>query len=89
MFTIDVQDVYDLWDLQKGVCAYTGVVMSLGKEDYTTVVSIDRRDNANGYTRENIVLCTSLANTLKHDKPIDVWLDQCGNTNSIPIDNGA
>jgi hypothetical protein len=68
-FTISEQDIHDLWDRQKGLCAVSGMPMSL---EHGTVanhnlrkVSVDRIDNSRGYHIDNIQLVIWQVNCAK------------------------
>ena len=63
--TITIDDLKELWRIQKGKCYWLGIDMSL--EDlfipYSPfAVSVDRLDSEKGYHKGNIVLTTRFAN---------------------------
>ena len=63
--TITIEDLKELWSIQKGKCYWLGIDMSL--EDlfipYSPfAISVDRLNSENGYHRGNIVLTTRFAN---------------------------
>ena len=72
-----------LYDGQNGRCALTGVPMSLerggdwygGKNPF--VCSMDRIDNALGYTVGNIHLATARSNNLRGDTPLKEFVKFC------------
>lgn len=54
--TITAQDLQEQWDLQKGVCALTGLPLELrtGGHDRKATASVDRIDSDVGYFPDNI-----------------------------------
>ena len=63
--TITIEDLKELWSIQKGKCYWLGIDMSL--EDlfipYSPfAISVDRLNSENGYHRGNIVLTTRFPN---------------------------
>ena len=54
-------------------CAYTGQVMThkRGIGRLGTNISLDRIDNTKGYTKDNIIFCTTAFNDLKGSVTID------------------
>jgi hypothetical protein len=65
--TITRLDLIAQWDKQKGICVYSNQPMTFVVGKRKTNVSIDRVDNTQGYTPDNIVLCCSLINAMKTD----------------------
>jgi hypothetical protein len=63
-FTITVQDIIDLWQLQGGLCALSGLPMTQCTRDLYSF-HIDQREPGAGYTRENVQLCCQAMNSLK------------------------
>jgi hypothetical protein len=66
---ITLEDVLELWELQKGRCALTGLFMTFhkdgsGRRDLN--VSIDRIDPDVEYLVTNIQLVCLRVNTMKH-----------------------
>ena len=63
--TITIDDLKELWEIQKGKCYWLGIDMSLEdlfKSNSPFSVSVDRLDSSRGYHRDNIVLTTRFAN---------------------------
>jgi len=48
------------------VCPILGIKLEHGKKDWTTSPSIDRIDNDKGYTLDNVIVVSSLANSIKN-----------------------
>lgn len=74
-FTIATEDLLDLREKQGGKCYYTWYDMEywyIHYKEWTTAdktklqLSCDRLDNNRGYTKENIVLCCTIANKMKN-----------------------
>jgi hypothetical protein len=68
-FSIEEYDIHDLWDKQQGLCAISGMPMSLVHGTVTKhnlqKVSVDRIDNDQGYHLHNIQLVTWQVNCAK------------------------
>ncbi len=76
---INLQDLKDLWEKQKGFCAYSGVPMTWDDSNRYTTVSIDRIDSSKGYVRGNIAFCCFIVNIMKTDMPVEHFLWWCRN----------
>lgn len=63
-FNITFEDLENLWKAQSGKCLYTGWTMTTKTKDLT-LVSIERKDNAIGYTKDNVVLVCWCVNRAK------------------------
>ena len=66
--TIDY--LVDLYHKQAGNCYYTGTRMIFGWADgkiHHDSLSLDKKDPAKGYTKENVVWCSYLVNTMKNN----------------------
>ena len=69
VWDIELEDVLELWDKQKGKCALTGLFMTYHKDgsgNRGLNASIDRIDPDIEYLVTNIQLVCSRANTMKH-----------------------
>ena len=75
--SITLEDVKRLFAAQDGKCYYTGLPMSFAINDINQA-TIDRKESAIGYTKENIVLCTWAANLMKSDLDMDKFIELCG-----------
>ena len=73
---ITYEDLVNLWDNQKGLCALTGYTMSYTIGDMRKV-SIDRVDSDKGYTKDNIQLVCRLTNKAKSNMPNDEFIAMC------------
>lgn len=75
-FTITTETVWELWKLQAGLCAYSGVEMTC-EFNCPHTISIDRIDSTRGYEPDNVVLCCAHVNLMKRlDLPAD-FIDWC------------
>ena len=75
-FTIEHEDLNDLWVKQEGRCAMSGVFLThhrdgSGVKEYNA--SIDRISSIKGYTPDNIQLVTYRINLMKHTLPVDMF----------------
>ena len=70
-FNLDIDDLIDQWNLQNGLCYYSGLIMkSEGKVNGFQVwqsPSIDRKVPDMGYTKGNIVWCCFSINAFKQN----------------------
>lgn len=63
-FSIDRDYLYTLWDIQNGMCSYTGWPMTFETHDQF-LVSIDRIDSSFGYVEGNTQLTSWIVNRAK------------------------
>ena len=63
-FDLDDQYILDLWDIQNGKCALTGVPLSLKTNDLTAI-SIDRIDSKKGHIKGNVQIVCQWVNYAK------------------------
>jgi len=75
---ISVDDLQHLWDEQRGMCAYSGVPMSLQKGELTRV-TVDRIDSQQGYLRGNVTLCSYSVNLMKRDFTVSEFKEHIEN----------
>jgi len=78
-FSLSVDDILKMWISQNGRCAITGdeITIDVGRGHVLTNLSIDRRDSDNGYTKDNIQLCTVAANRSKQTMTMVEFVDFC------------
>jgi hypothetical protein len=68
-YCIDIEDLIDIWEDQKGKCALSGVFLTHHKDGTgprDTNASIDRIANHKSYTRDNVQLVAYRVNLMKH-----------------------
>ena len=91
-FTIVLENLKTLWEIQKGICFYTNKPM-LFEIGFDNSVSIDRIDSNKGYITNNIVLCQRKINIMKNNASIkeliefaeDIIKNKDNIVNGIPI----
>jgi hypothetical protein len=66
-FDLTSKDLEELWEKQDGKCFYMDVPMEIGwgKGLLPNSASVDKVLPWKGYTKDNVVLCTTRANTIK------------------------
>ncbi len=82
---ITLDDLKQQWELQKGICPYTGWLLvnrehpnQRMKEQKTPgMASVDRIDSSKGYTKDNIQFVAYIANVAKHDFHEDELIKFC------------
>ncbi len=67
---ITLQDLKDVWDSQKGICPYTGLVLELPTtlkpfKNKLAKASLDRIDSLKGYTKDNVQFMSPYINFMK------------------------
>jgi hypothetical protein len=78
-FNLDGDYLENLWELQEGLCFYTGyrMVGSVGNGLTEYSVSVDKIIPEIGYLKGNVVLCTHRANTIKNNltlSEMELWM---------------
>ena len=72
----DADYVLELFHKQEGLCGYFKIPMiPSGKRTHPFRPSLDRIDNDKGYLKDNIVLCTIMANLGRQSCPYDEWIE--------------
>lgn len=86
---IILDDLYDIYKQQNGLCAYSGIKMTHNKipteeiKDFRSQttnpynISVDRIDSKLKYTKENIQLVTVSVNHMKWNLEEQIFLDMC------------
>lgn len=69
-FNISEDFLYKLWENQNGLCYYSNIELSLKVKDLHSV-SIDRKNSKIGYVEDNVVLCSSIINSMKNNLEIE------------------
>lgn len=84
LFALDKDDILGLFLAQQGICALTGIEMDWKATGHTTRhgrnykgPSIDRIDSSGNYVLGNVHVVTQVANIMKNDLPIDVFVALC------------
>lgn len=78
-FNISAKDILDQFERQGGVCAYSGVKMTIKEYGVKrgTDASIDRVDNSVGYEPGNIKAVCRALNVAKMDMPLSEFVGWC------------
>lgn len=71
--TISSQELYNLFEEQKGLCAISNVPMTwiAGKGRQSSNISLDRKDNDKGYIPGNVQLVCVAVNLMKAEMDIE------------------
>ena len=78
VFTITREELQAKYEEQKGCCAISGMPMTFIKDgtgNHGTNISVDRRDNETGYTKENVWLVCHIVNMMKHTMDLEDLLE--------------
>lgn len=75
-FSITPEDMYDLWDKQQGLCAYSKLPLN-NIANHLQLASLDRIDSSIGYTRSNIQLVCAAVNKMKQNFTEEQFLNFC------------
>ena len=78
-FNITKEYLKELWKLQNGKCALTGLSMtcSIGNNGSNYNMSVDRIDSSKGYVKNNIQLVCNIVNTMKTNLPMEEFIHLC------------
>lgn len=81
-FDLQVEDLYNLWQVQLGRCNLSGFPLKFGEtrslqESGHNTASLDRKDASRGYVRDNIQIVHKDINFLKNDFPDDLFIYIC------------
>lgn len=76
--TITLKHLLDRYNIQKGLCFYSGRVMELSlKTESLNSMSLDRIDSTQGYIEGNVVLCCSIINFMKQNYNTSAFYEAC------------
>ena len=75
-FALTIADIVDCWNMQWGVCAYSGRSMTLEAGKLNTV-SIERIDSDKGYIVDNTILVCQAINRMKSDFSFEDFYELC------------
>ncbi len=79
-FSVEREDLHDLYDRQQGRCQYSGITMTHikdGSGKHLSNISIERVDNSVGYVKENIALVCLACNMMKYTLDLKELLNWC------------
>jgi hypothetical protein len=82
---ITVDDLKELYEAQNGLCALSGIKMTMDtymvKENQHIInkynISVDRINSDKGYDKDNIQLVCAIVNRMKTDLPDNDFIDLC------------
>lgn len=74
---ITIEDVWEMYALQNGECALSGVSIGWAEKGLTATASIDRIDNSEGYVKGNVQLVHKDVNMMKHAFDQEYFIDMC------------
>lgn len=79
---VNLEDLLNLWNKQKGICIYTGVNLihketSKEKIPFFKIASLDRIDSSVGYTNENVQFVSAMANLAKNKLSHNEMVEFC------------
>lgn len=74
-FDLDLKVLYDIFNKQKGLCAYTGIPFNNDIENFST--SLDRINPLKGYIKENVQLVLYSINIMKNNFEEEFFIELC------------
>ncbi len=81
ILNLTLEDLKEQWDLQKGICIYSGVKLLPPNTDsrgnYNYIASLDRIDSDLGYVKGNIQFTSASINYMKGNLTHDQTLELC------------
>lgn len=78
--TITKKDAWNLFQKQNGICALTGMKLTLSplsKDKHTNTASLDRIDSSLGYSENNVQWIHKDINLMKLDFPNEYFIAMC------------
>jgi len=73
---IDEFYLFEIWNKQKGCCAYSNIPLTLDIRCYNTV-SLDRIDSGKDYLRGNVQLVCTAVNKMKQEYSEELFIHLC------------
>ena len=70
-WAISIEFIDSLYDVQSGRCVLTGMPIGWSSQGWNHTASIDRVDNAKGYTEDNVQLVHKEVNMLRGSLPVE------------------
>jgi hypothetical protein len=77
---ISLNDLKEIWELQNGICPYSGIKLKLMKHGYKfsdiaqsrfEIASLDRIDSSKGYEKGNLVFVSTTVNFMKNSCSVE------------------
>lgn len=79
--SITIEELYDLWNQQNGICPYTGIKLEKprGKVQHCPIktASLDRIDSSKGYIKGNLQFISTAVNYMKSDMSHEQTIELC------------
>ena len=93
-FNLTLEYLKQLWELQKGICPYTGIQLKLaeytkGHHDPIYTASLDRIDPSKGYIIGNVQFVSTSINYMKHEMSHEDTLKLCSLISKHVVEMGA
>lgn len=76
-WTLTIEDIWNLYEEQEGVCALSGVPIGWSEKGLTATASIDRIDSSEGYILENVQLVHKDINFMKQQFDQEYFINMC------------
>lgn len=76
-WSLSIEDIWQLYENQEGVCALSGVPIGWADKGLTATASIDRIDSSEGYVLENVQLVHKDINFMKQQFDQDYFISMC------------
>lgn len=89
-FKITIQDMWDCYQAQNGLCVLSGLPIIFDKDTKSkgTSASLDRRDNTKGYTKDNIQWIHKDINRMKLNHSQEYFLSLCKQIGDYSLSKG-
>ncbi len=75
-FDLTYDYLYDVWDKQNGLCAFSGVPLN-NEANHNEAGSLDRIDSSIGYIEGNVQFVCAIVNRMKQELPDQDFLRFC------------
>lgn len=78
-FDVTIEDLWDAWQKQEGLCALSGMQLTLGSKGANVEkgASLDRIDSNQGYTKNNIQWLHKHINLMKRNYEQEYFIGMC------------
>lgn len=75
-FNLVPDDLYEIWDKQNGLCAYSKVPLKI-EANHLETCSLDRINSSLGYVKGNVQLVCAIVNRMKQEFSEEDFLFYC------------
>ena len=76
-FEISEDELWQVWELQKGICSLSGLKIEITNALKTTTASVDRIDNSLGYIIGNVWFIHKHLNMMKYRYDLNYFTEMC------------